>query len=420
MFSECLVNVNPRGLGISRPANWRLGGVVCMLLGLTLARAEPTLPDPESSDYITIQEVFSEQPEMFNYEERLTRSIRIIGKTVLIDAGSTKNNFHAIYNQQANIRDLTIYAETLFIRSRLHLPQTNITLHVRHLRFEDVIDEPSAGLLTKPVGLEQPPGNAGEAMAGAHGLRAGDINAYLQTFEPWDIAADRFAPIGGDGQPGSEGLDGERGQDLDECEENDQPPAINFPAPEGTVYIYELLGGVEERFICGVKDWPTDGKDAVADGKPGNGGQGGVLRSHLISSKFVNVAGGQGGETGETRSGGRAGRPQQAHHVRWGRVGGQPRFTSTARHSTRAGASAPAPGPDLPIGDSGYIDPNHPPDQWFHPFMLESIYQFALDAFNPPHNNAIFAHIAMQDYLAWFDHFQTTGGWQELTTKERA
>ena len=92
-------------------------------------------PDPESTDYIVRSKILSAGTEEFNGATRTTRSVTISGKTVVFQNGHPNNLYD--YNENPDIREITIYAETLIIRSPLHLPQTTVTIYSKELRFED-------------------------------------------------------------------------------------------------------------------------------------------------------------------------------------------------------------------------------------------------------------------------------------------
>lgn len=127
-----------------------------------------TYPDAEYMDYVVRNEVKSETEESFNNVSRYTRSVSISGKTLVFQEDFAKNTLYNDYNDNEDIKDFSLFAETVIIRSPLNLPQTRVNIRARELRFENVGAE-KACINTTPKSLtERPAGTTG--MAGSHGL----------------------------------------------------------------------------------------------------------------------------------------------------------------------------------------------------------------------------------------------------------
>lgn len=90
-----------------------------------------TYPDAEYTDYIVRNEVESETPESFNNVTRHTRSVSISGKTLVFQKDFAKNTLYNDYNDNEDIREFKLFAETVIIRSPLNLPQTNVTIQIK-------------------------------------------------------------------------------------------------------------------------------------------------------------------------------------------------------------------------------------------------------------------------------------------------
>ncbi|NLW83957.1 MAG: hypothetical protein GXY41_06085 [Phycisphaerae bacterium] len=119
------------------------------------------------------------------------RSVTIAGKTVVFADGHA-NGLYGAYNSPdggpyiADLAEMTVYAETVVIGSRLHLPQTNVTVYARRLVFAGA----DAQMVTTPC-------------ADGDG---GDIALYIDAYEsddPDDPVA-RFV-VSGSGQAGRSG-----------------------------------------------------------------------------------------------------------------------------------------------------------------------------------------------------------------------
>jgi len=386
--------------------------------GEVLGTPKSTLPDPESGRYIFIQSELSEDEEAFNHEEQRTRTVGISGKTVVIEADSAKNDIWNQFHNARDITELTIHAETLIVRSRFHLMGTLLRIHARELRMEDTAGNQIASFVTTPRNLDTPLGDTGDGEDGAGGLEAGHCFIFIETFEAGETTKVRFDLLGGDGQEAGEGRDGEDGKDVEECDDLGLPATNEQPA--GTVYIFErdMLGQILP--LCGEPAWPTNGEDAVADGRPGSGGHGGDLRGAIDLEEFIRFDGGLAGQTGESRAGGKAGRPQIARHVRFREtLGGEFRFDIDETRQTQDGADAEPPEADRAVGVDGEFGGIGSTDDWFHPFILRGIYLHALDASGPEHNNPWFAHATMMEYLDLLAAFKQTSKWHDLTDEDR-
>ncbi len=170
-----------------------------------------TYPDAEYMDYVVRSDVKSETAESFNNVSRNTRSVSISGKTLVFQKDFGKNTLYNDYNNNEDIKEFKVFAETVIIRNPLNLPQTNMTIYARELRFEDVGTE-KACINTTPKSLStRPAGTTG--IAGSHGLPAGNVTLHLEKFSA--VGTDkRFILNGGNGQTGGLGKDGAAGTSL--------------------------------------------------------------------------------------------------------------------------------------------------------------------------------------------------------------
>ncbi len=110
------------------------------------------------------------------------------------------------YNVAADLKSLTIYAETLVIRSPLSLPGTNVKVYARELIFEDLAGQPTASLNTAPLPLAA---NNAPSSNGQAGQRAGDVSLLISNFLPAGNTV-RLIATGGRGQDAGQGQEGAR------------------------------------------------------------------------------------------------------------------------------------------------------------------------------------------------------------------
>jgi len=316
--------------------------------------------------------------------------LEIVGLELVYDPadhGAALNPLH----ERPGLSSLTLKADTVRITGRLHLPQTNVSIYARRLIFEDPpggvaqIDTTanphglppadahkttpgrpgahggSAGGVTLIVGellpTPEPPADTpatddprpahldipvGEAM---RALRSGAItqaqfNAIVALHRADTAVKDRFVLDGQAGQKGGAGTRGQPGRDA--------PYRVTYTYNKGkrseeswddVVYVEYtgVLRGIEGKKSKGGTK-PGNGIHAVAGGRPGNGGDGGDLRTSLPLDQVrlaVTQTAGAAGPPTPGYSGGRAGRPTTWRHIREDGINAWEHDSGT----TRAGAS---------------------------------------------------------------------------------
>ena len=102
---------------------------------------------------------------------------------------------------------MNIYAETVIIRSPLKLPQTDVMIYAKELRFEDVAGSATAQIDTTPLANSLIPSMFNNGVAG---LKAGKIIVNIGVFSN-SGSTPRFVLRGGNGQPAGEGRNGSDG-----------------------------------------------------------------------------------------------------------------------------------------------------------------------------------------------------------------
>jgi|GEM_PF-933138 len=375
-------------------------------------KPNPTkLPDPEDKSFIIRNDYYSEQEEPFNYENRKTRTVSVIGKRLVFQKGHPNGLYD--YNGNNDIKEMRIYAETVVIRGTLHLPQTNVTIHARDLRFEDLTggaEETKARLITTPRGLTTMPAQFAN---GADGLKGGDVTLHIQSYYAAPGSTARLVLMGGDGQPAGLGQDGNLGNNSPLCSDTPSPwPDNTTSAHWYTRYDCKCgLGFCIERckrdhYCYWDKPWqPGNGGDATTPGRPGNGGAGGTIASTLrIDSSVINIDGGIAGAKAPDAKGGKGGTPSPAY-----RTDGD---TVVETYISQNGLDAPAPNPLVPVGPSGNMDSLADGRDWLHPYALKMILMFAKDLYL--HGDLDGTRSILTDYQNLIEAYQTSSEWAHV------
>lgn len=386
----------------------------------TVSEPSQAFPDPCDSDYVFVTDIDLQDPDdpgqrvLFNCLQRFTRSVTIAGKTVIFEDGYFNGKYgpYDYANNVANIHDMTICAETLIIRSALHLPQTNMTIYARELRFEDtglINTSPLANWATPAFNPTRTSNPSIAPVNGRDGHGGGDITVKIESFDGGPVGHPRFIMNGGEGQrpePGRAGQAGQMGVNAPAMTgdwaplETDRPPNITY------IERYHWWKRGFPYYSCtwasysgGTKLKPTAATDAVPAGKPGNGGAGGDLICTLdLSSYLLNTGGGSGepDNGGNYHAGGVNGTPNPAYwaypHIHENNCGGHqggPYWDCgcdylsgvVTGYKARPTVDGPAPIADVPVGPDGEALHRPGPLSWLSPYALKMVLAHAKDAY---------------------------------------
>lgn len=364
------------------------------------------LPDPEADEYV-LKEVLTNPAGPFNNTTRPTRTINILGKEVVFEAGH-ENDLYVLDNND-DIKEMNIFAEKLIVRSPLRLPQTCLTIYARHIRFEGA----SSCIDTTPRSLTQPAQGIGQD--GAAGLKGGTITLYTEAMFADGSQGNRFVARGGNGQapgPGQHGANGQSFAPLTSC-----PQPILWP---NTVFMTWQGGECRSPGWRDAPDYPMDGKDAVAAGRPGEPGEGGNVHANIDVRAFVNIPGG-------------AAQPSSAAelHAAYDRFGGQPGAPYPAfgaYHNAvwggwimqvvnRPGSDQPAPEPNRWVGPDGQFHRVGHALSWVHPGALRMIVAWAKDAYLNGYAGEAMA--VFKEYLTPVNQYMASAAWANVPEKSR-
>ena len=365
-----------------------------------------TPPDPEDSGYIIRDEAFSENSESFNNVYRKTRTISISGKTLVFEEGHANHLYD--YHNNDGIKEMNLYADTVIIRSPLHLPQTNVTIYARELRFED-----DGSVSTVP---RSEASRASQYGNGGHGLKAGDITLYIKSF----ICSEgyRFFLNGGNGQPAGLGNDGNPGSKMNSETRGGYSNVVyeDYDRQENCLWCIGCRWHDEE---WGIKAWPGDGTNARAGGKPGNGGKGGNFSSSVeIEDSYMHQAGGNAGGKAPDYKGGDAGPPVNAkwvYHKR--KCKNKHSYSVSAEHTSKPGADAPAPSANIPTGQKGTNSLIGNSMYWLHPAVLKQIMAYTKDLYLSGDLDKV--ELIFDEYISLLGDYMESDEWDVLPEEEQ-
>lgn len=125
----------------------------------SIIRSVIPAPDPESADYVATTQVQSAEPEMFNGHSRLTRSISVAAKALVLGQGHA-NRIFASFDSSEDIKTLELFAERVVLRNPMRLPSTTINIHAREVIYENdatFVDAAQVNHLSGPIIWLQPP-----------------------------------------------------------------------------------------------------------------------------------------------------------------------------------------------------------------------------------------------------------------------
>jgi len=139
-------------------------------------------PDPTSRDYLNIEEKDTPNSNNFNGIQRPSlKNVTISAKTLILESKNL-NQLYETYNNAKNIKNFTIYTETLIINSPLYLPSTNISIYAKNI---DV--GKNGSISVQPLDDSEEVGNTGYiGNNGKAGSDSGNFTMYIQKSMPFN------------------------------------------------------------------------------------------------------------------------------------------------------------------------------------------------------------------------------------------
>jgi hypothetical protein len=383
------------------------------------------LPDAESDDYIIRYETTNDTEVLFNTQPRHPRSAVLIGKDLVFQYGHP-NHLLDSYNDTADIKSFVIYAERIFIRNELRLPQTEVIIHAREIILEDPPGpQKPAAIITAPRSITTRAASANGTSPGQSGIDGhpgGRITLYVESIRT-TAGTKRFIVSGGNGQPAGLGRSGIDGRNI--------TPLLRFtgcrdiPFPDGkTIGMWFkqttsctgnkcndaqpheswIVDG--DNRIFKAEAWPASGTDAVSAGKPGEAGEGGDVLANVDIASLVENRGGIAGDDAPFPQGGRAGTPSQAF-VRYQGCEG---WSVLGQRTTTNGIDGVAPQALAAFGSSGTVMRIGNSYSWLTPYALRLILAHAKDAYLSGHFD--FARSIFSEYSGIIERYSASPAWQ--------
>ncbi len=371
------------------------------------------LPAPEDRRYLSVTESKGSNTEFFNTTNRVLRSVVIVGQTVVFEQDHA-NGLWA-YHDNKDIKSLVIHADTVIFRSALRLPQTDVTIYARNLRFEDSDVQTTASLSTVPDAITTRPA---QFQHGISGHQAGDITLMVDNVFTDESPNKRLILKGGNGQPAGVGKNGAKGRsNTSNVKRIDGTKWVfcsqRYWTFSGTIVTYATLttscsiGGTATTTAGNSKE-PKSGTDATAGGKPGNGGSAGQLVSSLEAFAInVDNTGGIAGDRAPTAFGGAPGTPRNSREVACTRDKCTSTYTSTSYGRSYVGPSA-----SIPVGQQTapkYIGKTY---RWMTPENLGQLIHYIKDVYLYGHYTK--ANELAEIYIDALDAYLTSDEWSLL------
>ncbi len=323
-------------------------------------------PETESKDYILVTETKSDVGEFFNTMNRETRTAAVSGMTVVIQKGHENGIYEKFCSYKddsgndinVNLKELTITAEKIVVRSKACFPKTRLNLFANEIVFES-----NAAFDTTPIAFSKRASDyvpatatspAIDAKEGHDGETGGNIRIMANKITVPDIKKIYFTANGSQGQGGGNGENGDNGANRDTMAgkgwlwpshnywfpKSENPDFhVNTMAAKYPICIYQSkftsYKGVDKylkdhttaavfkpgfgnsKASCGYvlnwepHDWkPGDGTDAKNPGAGGNGGDAGKIEYLNVPNTYLKSDGGVAGVIqGSLPKGGEAGKP---------------------------------------------------------------------------------------------------------------
>jgi hypothetical protein len=131
-------------------------------------------PSRDDRAYVTITQTENFGIEYFNGIERATRDVTVSGVHLVFDTTAGEGLLKSTVSQPdgrpcEDIRRFNVYADSVVVRSLIHLPGSHVLIQARELRFED-----QGAIMTTPIDLgvpdDEPQLEDGLPIRGAPGL----------------------------------------------------------------------------------------------------------------------------------------------------------------------------------------------------------------------------------------------------------
>ena len=334
-----------------------------------------------------------------NQGKKQLKRLELIGQKIIWEDTPAGDDLVDKYNGKLNQELIKMTADTVIIRSPLNFPQTNVVINARVLKFEG-----STAKITTTPNVTYP--TPAQSKNGYNGWPAGYVVLNIEQFDKTH-GGTKFDLRGSKGQNGGPGKNGDNGFSVYNTwtvfSFTDSGIDFRWEAPAGERIIHEIAYctcafGIPifayQYPSSGDPGTPTDGTDAIAPGKPGNGGAGGILNSTIGEvASYTLTNGGAAGNSAGSYSGGNAGYPRKwlkmkVHYCFSGNFWAQDSYANYGDGTgTKDGKDQPAKYGSS--GSNGYVaypdNPDHQwtgdPQIWIDPILMANMFYDAKDLY---------------------------------------
>lgn len=399
------------------------------------------VPSPASSTYLTKRQ-----------ESESDGSVRytITGVHVVLEKGDPNRLWETLHIDRTTQRldpaaprnatkSVAIYCDRLEVHGELCIPEAEVTVHAREIVWADRAAAINVSPLPWAVDKAADAQGATPGRDGAHGRNAGTLRVFAAQVSPVNDGISRLLAQGGNGQHPGLGLDGENGESRQSWKEfcntyvdsgiSKSHAKTTFPISAVCIEAkWKWSFKTIDTRTHGVNSFPTNGKNAVAGGKPGNAGDGGALVTNLpdLAASLRNQAGNSGTKP-RNYSGGEGGSPRHSAKYRvfmWHNLTGTDKAdvetTLLAECHTSDGLPAESPGPDKARGTSPAPQVMAARNAWLHPLGAQCALTYMRDLFLADARDELLALVSAYEQAAAAtpgnEHWKGTQGVAMLTS----
>lgn len=313
------------------------------------------------------------------------------------------------------LNSVLIVCDVLEINAPLRLPECDVTIHARELKFGRgafLDTSPLAWAKDTATKASRTPGGLSKGEDGKDGRHAGAINVWVGNLEhPKDemdggLAMRRFRACGGNGQHPGQGEDGNAGHRVYVFKNystsffneyfvgtTENKANLKFDPPAVYVaYTWKALVINADSDSYGTAEWPTSGQDALEPGAPGEPGNAGQYTSNRAAGDpaLYSLLPGKAGRNGAKVQGGAKGWPDKCAHY-------QCKLTTHPWNEYDTGYSCEkTENPNAPLKDGASFAEKKAKSQsgkspapklldsenaWLHPLLLPCMLNYLRDAY---------------------------------------
>ncbi len=360
---------------------------------------------------------------------RLWETLHVDRNTQKLDPGNPRNA----------TKSVSIYCDRLEVHGELCIPEADVVIHARELVWADRSAAINVSPLNWAVDKAADAQGTTPGRDGAHGRNAGNLSIFVARVSPADNGDSRLLASGGRGQAPGRGLDGANGEsrrswtsyknEMHDSGISTSHGSTTFDPP--AIYIdfsWRWAASCLFSTTEGVNNFPTDGGNATAPGKPGNAGDGGKLRTNRPELvKCLRNPGGTAGEKERDYRGGAKGTPQKSAkykvvfwHNLFGTKNASVDKTNNGECTTKDGSNAPAPAAAKNNGNSPAAEVVKEQNAWLHPLGVQCALTYMRDLFLAGSRDDLLALISSYEQALGADpgnaHWKDECGKAQLTS----